>query len=177
MRDLVLFRTPPWVGANEVRLRPDGQATLLLRPDDESRPVFRYSAALNSLTFATAAEWAASAGTVRSSAEQLPALHLRTDPEHVVGTFASPGGTFASVVTGRGRAVSFMPFLGQGVKGPFFHQLVTLPTGAAVESAVRLPFKSSTSWVRACWSADEHWLVFADVVFSSLVVLPLAGRS
>ena len=82
-----------------------------------------------------------------------------------------------AVVTAASIGSSLMPFLGRGHAGPFHHQVVMADTEAPVGSEVPLPFGKRTSALLVCWSADERFVVYSDLIMSGVAIVDvLAGR-
>ena len=183
-----LLHTPAWSQPGGLWLREtqDGQA-LLLR--NAQGIVYRYEPAGAPLTQVPAAQWDAAGGAIADCERQPPAVEISIDAHsgrarigerplvldqpQVMTTVKSPSGRQALVVSSSGERGSVAPFLGQGRQAPFFHQVASLPDGATSGPAQRLPFGGRTGGLTACWSADERFAVYTDLVMSSLAIVPV----
>lgn len=174
-----LLETPAWGRPGALLLRGDADGTaLLLRQVGGS--AYRYLPAAKTLSPITPAQW--DEGTAIAECErQLPVAALPPHPAdggtrvlagpELVTTRLAPSGRHVAVVSAAARGASVMSFVAQGHRGPFHHEVLSLPGGDAEGVALRLPFASSTSAVSVCWSADDRFVVSTDLFMSSLVVV------
>ena len=70
-----------------------------------------------------------------------------------------------------------MPSLGQGHQPPFYHQVFSWPEQKPLGPALTLPFEGRTSAVKVCWSADERFVVYTDLVMTSVAVIEVTAAS
>lgn len=93
-------------------------------------------------------------------------------PGYVVQEAGSPSGRRAVVVTGTGPGKSLLPFFGGGGgSGPYRHNLIALPEAVALAPSVALPFTPKMGAVRACWSRDERYVVYFNLILTHLAVV------
>lgn len=180
--------TPAWGRPGNLQLRGDSVAHgLLLRRD--AGAVYRFDPVQRTLAAVDSSAWDRSSAPPTDCASQhsAPAILIDTATgkaslggvplpsagPQVVKTVRSPGGGKALVVSAAAARASFAPALGAGHQPPFFHQVVRLDTGRGDGRAVRLPFGGRTGALMACWSADEQFAVYADLIMTSVAIVRL----
>lgn len=197
--DVPLFQVRAWETPGELLLHREGEERggLLLK-HSERDPVYRYDPATRSLSLAARASWERSNEQVAECALQVSPLPpgLRIEPksdrlltgEREIATAGrttlalhpSPSGKWAAVVSAEsGRSGSLLPFLGRGgASGQHYHQILSLSEGVLVGKPVRLPLGGENEVLRQCWSPDERYVVYADVLFFhlSVVSVDVSGR-
>ena len=178
--------TPAWGHPGNLQLRGDDTAHgLLLRRD--AGAVYRYDPVQRKLTAVDSSAWDGVSAPPTDCASQRSALAIVIDSAtgkaslgglplpsagpQVVKTVRSPGGGKALLVSAAAARGSFSPALGAGHQPPFFHQVVRLDTGRSDGRAVRLPFGGNTGALMACWSADEQFAVYADLIMTSVAIV------
>ena len=198
--------TPAWGRPGNLRLRlVDGAAAaaatpqaapgavpvgLLLRRD--AGAVYRYDAQRNMLLPVATALWDEVSTAVADCASQVPATAVRINTStgqatlagqlialagsDVVTTLKSPSGRLAALVSAGAPRRSLMPLLGGGHSGPFHHQVLRLDDGRLLPPAVQLPFDKSEAGLTACWSADERFVVYANLIMTVVVIVAIEAE-
>jgi hypothetical protein len=182
------FATPAWSGVAEtypggLHTRDDGQALLIRRP---GAAIYRFDPRRASLAPASESDWAA-AGTVSDCEAQRQMAGYRLDsrdgilrgkagalaiPGFVVQTLQSPGARYGAVLAAAGRGRSLLPFFGGGGgRGPYRHYLVSMADGAVLGGGIALQLAGPA--VRMCWSADERFVLYTDLDFGNMTVVPV----
>ena len=180
--------TPAWGRPGNLQLRGDDTAGgLLLRRD--AGAVYRYDPVQRTLAAVHSGAWDGSSAPPTDCASQRSAptilidtatgkasvggLTLALAGPQAVKTVRAPGGGKALVLSAAAARGSFAPALGAGHQPPFFHQVVRLDIGRSDGRAVRLPFGGRTGALMACWSADEQFAVYADLIMTSVAIVRL----
>lgn len=85
----------------------------------------------------------------------------------------SPTRSRVAVLSAEGaRPDSVMPFLGVGgASGQHYHECFRASDGIRVGPVVRLPLVSHETAVMGCWSANEEFVVYYDILFQHLSVV------
>lgn len=182
------FATPAWSGVMEtypggLRTRVHGEALLIRRT---GAAIYRFDPRRASLAPASESDWAAGGAPSDCEAQRYLAGY-RLDskdgilrgkagvvpiPGFVVQTLQSPGARYGAVLAAAGPARSLLPFFGGGGgRGPFRHYLVSVADGAVLGAGTALHLDSPA--VRMCWSADERFVLYTDLDFSSMTVVPV----
>lgn len=65
-----------------------------------------------------------------------------------------------------------LPFFEGMPPGPLFHQIVKLPEALPIGEPVILPLTPDDVAVSACWSPDGRYVVYHDILFFQLVIVP-----
>ena len=64
---------------------------------------------------------------------------------------------------------------GQGdserILGRRYHEVKSLPDAVSAGASIQIPVVNTITTLELCWSADEKFVVYNDVEFSSLVVV------
>jgi hypothetical protein len=166
----------------------EGGALLLRHTARDS--IYRYDPAARSLTPAPADVWQRASGRVADCGGQLPpasgALMVEQKSDRLLAggreiatagrvplkVLASPSGRWAAVLSAAGpRVGSDGPVFGSAVKGQRYHQLLSLPDAAPAGEASKLPVLREETPLDLCWSADEQFVVYADMGFFSLAIV------
>ncbi len=64
-----------------------------------------------------------------------------------------------------------MPFGGGGASGQHYHEVLRADDFSSTGPPVRLPFETERGYFRACWSAEEDYVVYTNVFFSDVVIV------
>lgn len=183
-------QTPRPEGSMMLRRETPGGGALLLR-HTAREALFRYDPAGRTLAKVGAEEWERATGPVAGCDEQSSpprsvlvmdqkADVLRTADGREVRTAgrvplyltASPGGKWVAVLSADGPKKGVpMPFSADRVLGRRHHQVLSLPGATAEGAAVLLPDFGEPNIPRACWSADEQFIVYHDYDFYALSVI------
>jgi hypothetical protein len=175
-------------------IRTDIQTGSLLLKHTNRETVYRHQPRAGVLSQATPEEWLRAGGPIaecgkqtappqdvlriEQQSHQLVAgqRHLSTAGRNALSLAVSPGNRFAAVLSAAGEIhPSILPALGAGgAAGQHYHQLVSLPDGAVVGKAVRIPVGRDYDVLTACWSLDSRAVVYSDVVFSYLSIVEIA---
>ena len=181
-----LLPTPAWGRPGRLFLRSEGAAGgLLLRRDDAA--VYRYDPKQSRLGAADVSAWDQAGGALADCASQIPATAIRIDTAsgravldgrtlpaagaQVVTTLRSPSTRLAVLLSAGAARPSLLPALGAGHQAPFFHQVFALTDSRQLSPSVRLPFGGSSAGLSACWSADEQFVVYADLIMTALAIV------
>ena len=181
-----LLATPAWGRPGVLSLRVQGiGSSLLLRRD--ATAVYRYDPQTRALSAADTAAWDGAAGAVALCSAQIPARTIRIDTHsgratlagrelaiagaQAVTTLRSPSERLAVLLSAGAPRSSLMPALGAGHQAPFHHQVLALADGRPIGAARRLPFSGSTAGLTACWSADERFVVYADLIMTVIAIV------
>ncbi len=192
-----LFRIDLWhegralvTGQMMLRREAKGSGALLIK-HSERATVYAYDPTKRSLAPAADGAWERAAGPVAECDAQAPpdGAVLRVDTTShklFAGTrevptagrtaivlTASPSGRLSAALSATGSVRgSLMPFLGVGgASGQYMHQVLSLPEAAPVGEAVRVPRLSSRDNLSACWSADEQFVVYHEILFFYLSIV------
>lgn len=163
---------------------------LLLRRD--AGAVYRYDALRNTLLPVATALWDEASTAVADCASQVPATAVRINTStgqatlagqviamagsDAVTTVKSPSGRLAVLVSAGAPRRSLMPLLGGGHSGRFHHQVLRLDDGRPQPPAVQLPFDKGEAGLTACWSADEHFVVYANLIMTAVVIVAIEAE-
>ena len=156
--------------------------------------VYRYDQAIQELSLVPNERWEAASGAVVVDCGLQPrsgALHIdprsnrllaRERPVDVAGKVAlagslSPSGRWVAVLSAAGPVVkSLMPFGGGGASGQHYHEVLRADDFLSTGPPVRLPFETERGYFRACWSAEEDYVVYTNVFLGmSRPLLNLVG--
>jgi hypothetical protein len=86
----------------------------------------------------------------------------------------SPGKTLVSILSASGhRRVGMWPFGGGGASGQHYHQLFKWPEMTPVGDPVPISAMSGSQVIRACWSPDEQYVVYTDLNYSFVCIVPV----
>ena len=185
-----LLKTPAWGRPGVLQLRLDAASPGALFMRRAEGAVYRYDPQAGQLAHIDVASWEQGGAAVADCDRQYPAKSLRLDAatgtlfgssgrivrvggRSAATTRQAPSGRYAAVLSDGGTRASVMPFAGQGRKGPFHHDVVTLPEGTPVGATVRLPFGSGVTAVVHCWSPDDAYVVYADALLTGVAVVPV----
>lgn len=195
--DVPLFETPAWQASGMllVRSEEEEEGALLLK-HSERETVYRYDPETQSLSGVASDIWQNARepiGDCELQSGQSPQV-LRIDPKSgqllvdnrpitttgatPLAILGSPSGNRVAVLSAEGpMSGSILPFLGRGgASGQHYHQVFSLPGVLPVWKSVRLPLSSEKVTLTACWSPNERYVIYADILFFSIVVVDIYGR-
>lgn len=197
--DLPLLKTPEWehkhigelyTGRLQLRRETEAGGPLLLKRVD-LEPVYRYDPQTRTLSAVTDKEWLNAGGPIARCLDQLAkpgGVRIRVDhgthkllvAEREVSTAASialssltsPSGNWVAVLSATGPIIPPITLLnGDRILGRRYHEVKSLPDVVSARSSIQIPVVNTVSTLELCWSADEKFVVYNDVEFSSLVVV------
>jgi len=168
--------------------------TLLIKHDSKTPFVRRYDPVSRTLEVATPESWDQATAPIARCEEQFapetrllevkPETGRLTDEngkvvptkgENVLNLTESPRKNRAAILSASGAAgsgYSIFPFgSGSGASGQYWHETYSLENRKIESSPVRVPTERSFRSLRACWSADEKFVVYYEVTFSFLTVI------
>jgi hypothetical protein len=183
--------TPAWgkPGALELWVDAANPGALFMQRAQDA--VYRYDPQTRKVTPVDAADAQPKRAPAATCEQQYPAKALRLEPatgdlltassaavslggRFAVATRTAPSGRYAAILSASGRGESVMPFLGRGSRGPFYHDVVTLPDGRPLSPAVRLPFPSDVTAIVFCWSPNDAYVVYADALLTGVAVVAVS---
>lgn len=193
-----LLETSAWRGTEQaygegLLLRQDSkQGDVLLIKHSQHDTVYKYDPRGRSLSVAAREEWRQADGLIANCVEQnYPPLDLlridettntllagsrsvATKGATALKLTAAPSGKWAAVLSATGRkADSILPFIGgSGATGHYYHQVLSLPDAVPFKQAVQVPKQRANDSLIACWSANEQYVVYFQVSFNYLSVIP-----
>lgn len=180
-----------------LRIETEDEETILLKLSN-NEAIYRYNPNTQSLSLVPVERWQGATGPIEDCDTQFPPPYLELDIDTrsdrlvagqdskrtrevqtagstVLSLRASPSGTMAAVLSAEGRKRgSILPFLGGGgVSGQHFHQVFSLPDAVPIGKSVRIPLKSEREGIIICWSPDERYVVYSDMLFYYLSIVPV----
>lgn len=195
-----LLETPAWRTEDALSLRKlllrtetKDEETILLKLNN-NEAIYRYNPNTQSLSLVPIERWQDATGPIEDCNTQIPPSprELDIDPRSnrliarrdrevqtagstALSLRASPSGTMSAVLSAKGRRrSSILPFLsGGGVSGQHFHQVFSLPDAVPIGKSVRLPLESKEAGIAICWSPDERYVVYYDIFFFHLSIVPV----
>jgi|ERR1043166_638415 hypothetical protein len=181
----------------------DGGALLLKRTDIET--VYRYDPKARTVKAVNGSVWENAGGQIRNCKDYMPpAVYSRQQPvvrayphidvptkrllidqrevktaaRYPIETQQSPSGRWLSVLSGAGPSIPpLLPLSGDWVLGQRYHEVLSLPDGSRVGSAIRFPVLDTKDFGSMCWSADEQFVVYTSWTFRALVVIETGVNS
>jgi hypothetical protein len=157
--------------------------------------IYRYDPAAQALHTVGLAEWQSATSPIANCEEQLSpnprTLEINSTAGGklvdgsgrtiaTAGTFTenlivSPDGKWVAVLSANGpKSASLLPFLGGPQPlGQRYHQVISIDDLKWIGSAVALPVADKSDVLTPCWTADEKYVVYTDLVFSSVLVVPV----
>lgn len=196
--DVRLFPLPAWKDlglkyGDQLMLRlesRDGGALLLKH--SRSQTIYKYDPAAQILTRVNSFRWtragtaiaecgkesypASSAMRIDTSSHQLFAGNraVPTAGRTALKLTAAPSGRWVAVLSASGSpATSLLPFSGGSVaSGEYYHQVMSLPEANSFNPAMRLPLQHKLDSLIPCWSSDEQYVVYYQVTFNYLSIVP-----
>jgi hypothetical protein len=89
-----------------------------------------------------------------------------------LSSLTSPSGNWVAVLSATGPIIPPITLLnGDRILGRRYHEVKSLPDAVSAHSSIQIPVVNTVSTLELCWSADEKFVVYNDVEFSSLVVV------
>lgn len=184
--DVPFFETKDWLGSYQgLALRRENveQGALLLRSKSKPDLIKRYDPNSKTLVNVAPEVWDRAGGAIAECEDQSGYLSdedrqgfvLKGKQERTLAE--SPSGTRVAVLSasGVGSPSSIIPFLGgsSAIIGPHWHQVYSLEKHQMEPGAVRIPVTLEWNSFRACWSADEQFVVYHESSFYFLSIVHL----
>lgn len=195
--DVPLFRLDLWHdgkgslrGQIMLRREADGSGALLVK--HSQRPeVYAYDPERRSLAPAAQGAWERATGTIVECEKPFspiePGLRIdgkthklmagsrevETAGKTPLAVTNSPSGRLVAVHSSTGAMTEgILPALAGGhPTGQRLHQTFVLPEAKPVGPTVRIPVHSDSQHFRPCWSADERFVIYHDILFYYLSVV------
>lgn len=189
--DVPLFETPAWRSTGVILLRSEeeGKGALLLK-HRERGAVYFYDPKTQNLSLVSTELWQKASGSIGNCELQVPPspskmdidksgklrasdIEVATAGTTILDLRVSPSGNKVAVLSADGpKDGSILPFLGSGgVAGQHYHQLLSLPGAVPIGKPVRLPLESKKVGITVCWSPDERYVVYSDILYSHLSIV------
>jgi hypothetical protein len=196
--DVPLFSLPAWKDlglkyGDQLMLRLESRAGgALLLKHSRSEIIYKYDRDAKNLTQVNIVRWT-SAGTAiaecgkesypGSTAMRIDTLShqffagnraVPTAGRTVLKFSPAPSGKWVAVLSASGDpATSLLPFTGgSGASGEYYHQVMSLPEAKSFNPAMRLPLQHKLDSLTPCWSSDEQYVVYHQVTFNYLSIVP-----
>jgi hypothetical protein len=203
--EVPLLKTPEWKDKNigelntgrlQLRRETETEGALLLKRV-ALETVYRYDAQARTLNAVTDTEWVKARGPIANCPEQQAKpdrIRIRIDGDThklligeqevstaggvALGSLGSPSGNWVAALSATGPIVPTLTLLNGGrVLGHRYHEIRSVPNGNSAGSSIQIPVVNTVTSLELCWSADESFVVYNDVEFSSLVVVETNLRS
>lgn len=98
---------------------------------------------------------------------------IETAGETALRFKTSPSGKFIAVLSANGfKYPSIIPFMGKGgTFGQHYHQLLLAKDLSATGRRVPLPFVTARKLFSPCWSPDERFVVYTEVLYHRITIV------
>jgi len=200
--DVPLFKLDLWhdvgpLNGGLMLRREAGSSGALLIKHSKRAEVYAYDPAKRSLAPAAQGAWERATGTIVECEKPFSSINpslridgktnklmdgtreVETAGKTVLNLSASPSGRLVAVHSSTGSTTEgLMPALAGGhPTGQRLHQTFALPEVKTVGASVRLPVQSEKDHLLPCWSADERFVVYYEILFFYLSIVEVEPPS